>query len=52
MLMHIQAGSTSSGERLLNNAERYALILASKSNVSKGEEQYRQRKSRANIGEK
>ena len=52
MHMHIQAGSTSSGERLLNNAERYALILASKSNVSKGEEQYRQRKSRANIGEK
>ena len=51
MHMDIQAGSTSSGERLLNNAERYAFILASKSNVSNGEDQYRQRKSRTNIGE-
>ena len=41
---------TSGSEKLLSNTERFALVIASMANVSDGEQQYRQRKSRPNIG--
>ena len=47
-----QVGRTVGSEKLLSTAERYALVIASVGNVSNSEQQYRQRKSRANIGEK
>ena len=47
-----QVGRTVGSEKLLHTAERYALVVASVGNVSNSEQQYRQRKSRPNIGER
>ena len=46
----MQAGFTDGSEKLLNNAERYALVVATMQNTSYSEQQSKQRKSRPNIG--
>ena len=46
-----QVGYTNGSEKLLNTTERFAMVVASVANVSNGEQQYRQRRSRPNIGE-
>ena len=45
-----KVGLTNGSERLLNNVEVYALVVASKENVSDSEQRRRQTKSRPNIG--
>lgn len=44
-------GYTNVSEELLNNVERYAIIVASMGNMSDSEQPDRVRKSRENIGE-
>lgn len=44
-------GYTNVSEELLNNVERYAIIVASMANVTDNEQPDRVRKSRENIGE-
>ena len=44
-------GYTNVSEELLNNVERYAIIVASTGNMSDSEQPDRVRKSRENIGE-
>ena len=44
-------GYTNVSEELLNDVERYAIIVASTGNVSDSEQSERVRKSRENIGE-
>ena len=46
-----KVGLTNESEKLLNNVEIYALVVASKENVSDSEQRKRQTKSRPNIGE-
>ena len=46
-----KVGLRNVGERLLNNIERYALVVASKENTLDSEQRKRQTKSRPNIGE-
>ena len=48
----MQVGFTNASERLLNNVEKYAVVVGSMGNVSDSERQHRLRKSRANIGER
>ena len=47
--MHVQAGQMNGSEMLLNNAERYGLLVASSSNGSNSEDSV-VRQSRLNIG--
>ena len=46
----IQVGFTNVSETLLNNVERYAIVVASMGNASDSEQQNRLRKSRENVG--